>query len=91
MVRLTLRTARTSTSPDLLNAVRPAFGLISDGFENSYGHPHPLTLKSLNEHRIAVYRTDERGLIRMSSDGKRIRGPNDRNDECHRQRWQDDS
>ena len=65
--------SRTSSSPDLLEAVHPAFGIISDGFENSYGHPHPLTLQALNDRHIAVYRTDERGLIRVFSDGKRIR------------------
>lgn len=64
--------SRTSTSPDLLDAVHPAFGLISDGFENTYGHPHPLTLQALAERHVAVYRTDEHGLIRVVSDGRRI-------------------
>ena len=64
--------SRTSTTSDLLDAVHPAFGLISDGFENSYGHPHPLTLQALQERHVAVYRTDEHGLIRVISDGKRI-------------------
>jgi competence protein ComEC len=65
--------SRTSSAPDLLEAVRPAFGVISDGFENSYGHPHPLTLKALEERKTAVYRTDQRGLVRIWSDGMRIR------------------
>jgi competence protein ComEC len=64
--------SRTSSTSDLLDAVHPAFGLISDGFENTYGHPHPLTLQALQERHAAVYRTDERGLIRVVSDGKRI-------------------
>ncbi len=64
--------SRTSTTTDLLSAVKPAFGLISVGFENSYGHPHPLTVVALNEHHVAIYRTDERGLIRIISDGRRI-------------------
>ena len=64
--------SRTSTTSDLLDAVHPAFGLISDGFENSYGHPHPLTLQALQDRHVAVYRTDEHGLIRVVSDGKRI-------------------
>ena len=65
--------SRTSSTADLLQAVHPAFGLISDGFENSYGHPHPLTLSALEQRHIAVYRTDEHGLITVSSDGKKIR------------------
>jgi len=64
--------SRTSSSADLLDAVHPAFGVISDGFENSYGHPHPLTIQALESRHIAVYRTDERGLVRFISDGKRI-------------------
>jgi competence protein ComEC len=65
--------SRTSSTPDLLDAVRPGFGVISDGFENGYGHPHPMTLQALADRRIAVCRTDIRGLVRVVSDGKRIR------------------
>ncbi|HWF11289.1 MAG TPA: ComEC/Rec2 family competence protein [Bryobacteraceae bacterium] len=65
--------SRTSTSPALLDAERPAFGVISDGFDNSYGHPHPLTLKALEERNVALFRTDELGLITIVSDGKRLR------------------
>ena len=65
--------SRTSSTPDLLDAVHPAFGVISDGFENNYGHPHPLTLRALEERHITVYRTDQMGLVSLSSDGKRIR------------------
>lgn len=65
--------SRTSSSPELLDAVHPALGLISDGFENSYGHPHPSTLSALDSRHMDVYRTDVRGLTRISSDGKRLR------------------
>lgn len=65
--------SHTSSTPDLLEAVRPGFGLISAGFENSYGHPHPATLSALSERHVAIYRTDAHGLITISSDGKRLR------------------
>jgi competence protein ComEC len=65
--------SRTSSTSQLLNLERPAFGLISVGFDNSYGHPHPLTLQALEEHRIVTYRTDEQGLITVVSDGRRLR------------------
>lgn len=65
--------SRTSSSPALLDAERPAFGIISDGFDNSYGHPHPLTIEALREKNVSVFRTDEAGLIRIVSDGKRLR------------------
>ncbi len=64
--------SRTSSTADLLNAVRPTFGLISVGFENTYGHPHPLTLKALQERRVTVYRTDKQGLVTIMSDGHRL-------------------
>jgi competence protein ComEC len=65
--------SRTSTNPDLLSAVHPAFAAISVGRNNTYGHPHPLVLQALQQHHVAIYRTDRQGLIRMASDGRRIR------------------
>jgi competence protein ComEC len=65
--------SHSSTTPELLEAVHPAFGIISDGFDNNYGHPHPLTIAALKERRIATYRTDLLGLIDVVSDGRRIR------------------
>lgn len=64
--------SRTSSIPEFLDVVHPAFGIISDGFENSYGHPHPLTLQALEERNVRVYRTDQRGLIQFVSDGSRL-------------------
>lgn len=64
--------SRTSTTPELLASVKPVFGIISVGFENTYGHPHPLTLEALGEQHVAIYRTDEDGLVRILSDGKRL-------------------
>jgi competence protein ComEC len=83
--------SRSSSSPALLDAERPAFGIISDGFDNSYGHPHPLTLKALEERNVAVFRTDEQGLITIVSDGKRLRletaaPPPDRSAEAREER-----
>jgi competence protein ComEC len=65
--------SRTSSTADLLDAVHPAFGVISVGFENSYGHPHPLTIQALRERHVTIYRTDEQGLVRVVSDGHRLR------------------
>ncbi len=65
--------SRTSSTAQLLDLEHPAFGLISVGFENSYGHPHPLTMQALSDRKIPSYRTDENGLIRVISDGYRLR------------------
>jgi len=65
--------SRTSSTPQLLDLERPAFGIISAGFDNSYGHPHPLIIHALQERKVAVFRTDELGLITVVSDGRRLR------------------
>jgi competence protein ComEC len=65
--------SRSSSNPEMLDLEHPAFGLISAGFDNSYGHPHPITLAALSERNVRIWRTDEAGLIRISSDGRRIR------------------
>lgn len=64
--------SKTSSTPTLLDLEHPAFGIISVGFDNSYGHPHPLTMEALEGRKIGVYRTDERGLITIVSDGTHL-------------------
>jgi len=65
--------SRTSSTPDFLDAVHPAFGIISVGFDNTYGHPHRMTLDALQSRKIVVRRTDEDGLVTVVSDGRRLR------------------
>jgi competence protein ComEC len=65
--------SRTSSTSGLLDVERPEFGIISAGFDNTYGHPHPLTLDALQERKVAVFRTDQEGLITVISDGRRLR------------------
>jgi competence protein ComEC len=65
--------SRTSSTAGLLDLEHPAFGLISAGFDNSYGHPHASTLRALDDRKVGVFRTDELGLITVVSDGKRLR------------------
>ena len=64
--------SKTSTTEPFLDAVHPALAVISDGFENSYGHPHPRTLEALDSRHIPALRTDQRGLIRIWTDGYRL-------------------
>ena len=62
--------SRTSTSPALLDALQPAFALISCGRENTFRHPHPAVVERLRERGIQVFRTDEQGLVTVRSDGR---------------------
>jgi competence protein ComEC len=64
--------SRTSSTAALLDAVHPAFGVISVGFDNTYGHPSRVTTDALRERRIDVRRTDEDGLVTVVSDGRRL-------------------
>jgi competence protein ComEC len=64
--------SNTSSEEPFLDAVSPIFAVISDGFENSFRHPHPKVLERLAEHRAGVLRTDLDGMITVRTDGHRI-------------------
>ena len=64
--------SKTSSLAALLDSVHPAFAVISAGFENSYGHPHPDILARLAERGICVLRTDALGLVSIRTDGRRL-------------------
>ncbi|HPE15911.1 MAG TPA: DNA internalization-related competence protein ComEC/Rec2 [Oscillospiraceae bacterium] len=55
--------SRTSTTAELLEALKPETAVISVGADNSYGHPNGATLLRLAEAGCAVYRTDENGTV----------------------------
>jgi competence protein ComEC len=58
-----------ATSPRFLEAVRPALAVISVGEGNRSSDPDEATLARLAEHGATVVRTDERGTVRVISDG----------------------
>lgn len=64
--------SKTSTIPRFLEAVSPSVALISDGYENSFGHPHPNVLARLHDRHIGILRTDLDGLLTVRTDGQRI-------------------
>lgn len=64
--------SKTSSTELFLDAVRPEFAIISDGFENGFHHPNPEVLKRYQERHAAVLRTDRVGLITIRSDGRRF-------------------
>jgi competence protein ComEC len=64
--------SKTSSTALFLDAVRPEFAIISDGFENGFHHPNPEVLRRYQERHAAVLRTDRVGLITIRSDGKRF-------------------
>jgi competence protein ComEC len=64
--------SKTSTIQPFLDAVSPSIALISDGFENSFGHPHKDVLARLQNRHTAVLRTDLDGLITVRTDGQHL-------------------
>jgi len=64
--------SRTSTSPDFVSAISPVYAVMSDGKENSYGHPHKETLSTLEKFKVKILRTDLLGTIIIKSDGQSI-------------------
>lgn len=64
--------SRTASSAAFLDAVAPAFAVISCGEDNSYGHPHAEPMNAFRARGMKVYRTDEQGSIIAFSDGSEI-------------------
>ena len=55
--------SRTSTSDELLIATNPRFVWNSAGRNNWFGHPHPITIKRLEDRRVPYLSTHKHGAI----------------------------
>lgn len=63
----------TSTTEDFIKVVRPKYSFISVGKNNKYGHPNDIILDRLKNVGSKIFRTDEDGTIKLSTDGETIR------------------
>lgn len=61
--------AKTSTTAEFLAALAPKAAVVSVGYNNSFGHPHPETLQRLAAQNVKVYRTDRNGAVVFATDG----------------------
>ncbi len=57
--------SKTSTTPELLAAVKPKLAVISVGLHNSYGHPRQEVLERLQAAHVRTWRTDLHGGVRF--------------------------
>ena len=64
--------SKSSTQSKFVKMVSPAYAVISCGENNSYKHPHPETLDTLEELKIRCYRTDRDGTVVITTDGQSI-------------------
>jgi competence protein ComEC len=64
--------SKTSTTEPFLDAVHPAFALISAGQDNMYGYPAPPVLERLRSRGVEVLRTDLSGRVSFHTDGRRL-------------------
>ena len=72
MIKIGHHGSRSSSSAVLLDAVAPRYALITSGVDNSYNHPHQVTLDALAKRHIACYRSDLCGTIVVRCDGDAI-------------------
>jgi len=59
----------TSSGATFLSKVAPRYSFISVGAGNSYGHPAAATLTRLTAAGSLIYRTDQKGSLRCSTNG----------------------
>jgi competence protein ComEC len=62
----------TSTTPEILAAVRPSYAIISLGFRTNFGFPKPDVLERLQASKVHVYRTDINGAVTFYLDGHSV-------------------
>jgi Predicted hydrolase (metallo-beta-lactamase superfamily) len=62
----------TASSPAFIAKVHPKIAIISCALHNDYGHPHQVTLDTLNAAGTAIYGTYASGTITVTSDGNKI-------------------
>ena len=64
--------AITSSTPELLQAVKPRMAVISVGDRNTFGHPRIEVLQRLQDLGVPTYRTDLDGAVTFYLDGHTI-------------------
>ena len=64
--------SETSSSLLYVQAVSPEYSVISSGKDNRYGHPHKVTLDTLNKIKTKILNTADVGRILFKTDGEKL-------------------
>jgi len=64
--------SKSSSSNIFLDKINPDYVIISSGWRNRFGFPHPKILKKYQERGYKVLRTDLNGAITVTTDGEFI-------------------
>lgn len=57
--------SKTSSTAAFLDAVAPRVGLVSLGYRNRFGHPHPAVVARYRERAVELRRTDVEGALHV--------------------------
>lgn len=58
--------SRTSSAEAFVAATKPVMGLVSAGWRNRFGHPHPRVVERFQAHGVPLLNTADSGAIRVS-------------------------
>ena len=62
--------SKSSSTSNFLKVVQPKAVLISSGYLNRFGHPHPIVLTRIQKNGSEIWRTDLNGALKVITDGK---------------------
>ena len=72
ILKISRHGGKNATMPDFLDVVHPRLAVISAAEGNPYGYSGPVLLKRLRQADVPVLRTDQNGVIYISTDAKRF-------------------